>query len=163
MAISSKTLTQDKCRSSAEQTLPFKSRKKIAEAMVGAGVAVVESVSVSSRLWTRQGGAGEQCERHSGQKEQAATKAYIMRAESVTSCRGSEWTSSKLKAVVNGDGQLGLMLTWGGFRDWYRDPSLVWTSQARPAKPLSGDDCSAAQESRQPVHLQLSSMGARAT
>lgn len=41
MAISSKTLTQDKYRSSGERTLPFKSRKKMAEAMVEAGVAVV--------------------------------------------------------------------------------------------------------------------------
>lgn len=51
MAISSKTSTQDKYRSSGERTLPFKSRKKMAEAMVEVGVAVVGRVRVlSSRL-----------------------------------------------------------------------------------------------------------------
>lgn len=62
----------------------------------------------------------------------------------LASRRGIGWSSGKLGTVVNGDGQLGLMLTWSGFRGCYRDPSLVWTSQARPAKPLSGDDCSQA-------------------
>lgn len=60
MAISSKTLTQDKYRSSGERTLPFKSRKKMAEAMAEAGVAVVVGARASSsRRWTRQGGARE--------------------------------------------------------------------------------------------------------
>lgn len=59
MAISSKTLTEDKYRGSCERTLPFKSRKKMAEAMMEAGVAVVEAVrALSSRRWTRQGEGG---------------------------------------------------------------------------------------------------------
>lgn len=58
MAISSKTLTQDKHRSSGGRTLPFKSRKKMAEAMVEAEVAVIEGACASSsRRWTMQGGA----------------------------------------------------------------------------------------------------------
>lgn len=47
MAISSKTSTQDKYRSSGERTLPFKSRKKMAEAMVEDGVAVIEEACAS--------------------------------------------------------------------------------------------------------------------
>lgn len=59
MAISSKTLAQDKYRSSGERTLPFKSRKKMAEAMAEVGVAVAErACASSSRRWTRQGGRG---------------------------------------------------------------------------------------------------------
>lgn len=48
MAISSKTLTQDRYRSSGERTLPFKSRKKMAEAIAEVGVAVAERACASS-------------------------------------------------------------------------------------------------------------------
>lgn len=80
----------------------------MAEAMVETGVAVIEGACArSSRRWTMQGGAREQWKWRAGQKEQAATEAYTMRAGDLTGGRGTGQGSSKLGAVVNGDGHLG--------------------------------------------------------
>jgi hypothetical protein len=118
MAISSKTLTEDKYHRSDERTLPFRSRKKMAEAMVGAGVAVVDDVCAVTRRRTRQGGAREQWKWRAGLTEQAPTEAYVMRFGILngSSQDRTGWSSSKLGAVVvNGkvmDTGAGVDLGW---------------------------------------------------